>query len=274
MKYRQRFGLKSTPIPKDAKGKTFFEETPAYKRLERAFRRLTEEPGLGIVDAESGVGKTAAMRNLCGQLPKPDYLVVYICDTAVSPLDLYRTLAVELGVTPSHRRSLLWTDIKKSLLHLVDERGTAPVVVVDEAQHLSDRFLLDLSGFLNFCFDSRDILTLWLVGLPGLRRTLAMQQHAALASRIVASIHLDPLGHELFDPFVRHALSVAGATEKILGDQALELLFRASRGIPRNASRILRTALILADERGQSFIDDSTMEAAVDDLSLALPDVA
>ncbi len=57
MKYRQRFGLKSTPIPKDAKGKTFFEETPAYKRLERAFRRLTEEPGLGIVDASPALGR-------------------------------------------------------------------------------------------------------------------------------------------------------------------------------------------------------------------------
>lgn len=274
MKYRQRFGLKAQPIPKDAKGKTFFEDTPNYKRLERAFRRLIEEPGLGVMSAESGVGKTAAMRNLCGQLPKPDYLVVYICDTAVSPLDLYRTLAVELGVTPSHRRALLWADIKKALLHLVDERGTAPLVVIDEAQHLSDKFLLDLSGFLNFCFDSRDILTLWLVGLTPLRRTLAMQQHAALASRMVASIHLEPLSRDLFDPFVRHALSAAGATEKILGDQALELLFRASRGIPRNASRILRTALVFADERAQSFIDDSTMEAAVDDLSLALPDVA
>jgi nucleoside-diphosphate-sugar epimerase len=51
--------------------------------------------------------------------------------------------------------------------------------------HLSDRFLSDLSGFLNFAFDSRDLLTLWLVGLPQLNRNLRMHQHAALTRYIV-----------------------------------------------------------------------------------------
>ena len=137
--------------------------------------------------------KTAAIRNLCMALPRPDYLVLYLCDTTVSPLDLYRSLAGELGVKPSHRRAQLWADLKKALVHLVDERGTAPIVVIDEAQHLSDAFLLDLSGFLNFAFDSRDLLTLWLVGLPPLSRRLHMHQHAALATRIAVEVRLDPL---------------------------------------------------------------------------------
>lgn len=45
----------------------------------------------------------------------------YLCDTVVSPLDLYRTLALELGITPSHRRGQLWTDLKRALVDLVDE---------------------------------------------------------------------------------------------------------------------------------------------------------
>jgi hypothetical protein len=46
---------------------------------------------------------------------------------------LYRAIAIELGVRPSHRRSQVWADLKKALLHLVDERGTHPIVVIDEA---------------------------------------------------------------------------------------------------------------------------------------------
>ncbi len=173
--YRKRFGLTGHPLPKNAQGKTFYDDSPPYRRLERAFRQLVDEPGVGLITGEPGVGKTAALRNLCATLPKPDNLVLYLCDTAVSPLDLYRTLAQELGVAPSHRRGQLWTDIKKVLVHLVDERHTQPLLVLDEAQHLSDKFLLDLSGFLNFAFDSRELLTLWLVGLPALGRTpLAM----------------------------------------------------------------------------------------------------
>lgn len=266
--YRRRFGLTGPPLAKNAQGKTFFEKTPGYQRLKRRFAQLAEEPGLGVVTSEPGVGKTAAMRNLCFELPRPDYLVLYVCDTAVSPLDLYRTLALELGVRPSHRRAQLWADIKKALVHLVDERHTAPIVVLDEAQHLSDRFLLDLSGFLNFAFDSRDLLTLWLVGLTPLSRHLRMQQHAALLSRVIVNEHLEPLDRDSFVLFLEHGLSVVGATQKLLSDPAQEMLFRACRGVPRLAAKLLRIALGRADEAAQGFIDERTMEQAIGELVL------
>lgn len=190
--------------------------------------------------------------------------MLYLCDTAVAPLDLYRTLATEIGVKPSHRRAQLWSDIKKTLVHMVDERGTAPIVVLDEAQHLSDSFLIDLSGFLNFAFDSRDLVTLWLVGLPALARHLRMQIHAPLAMRVVHQVHLEPLDRDLFAAMIDHGLKASGATQTILADPARELLFRASRGVPRVASSLLRQALREAHEKNQNFVDDHTMEAAID----------
>ena len=265
--YRQRFGLTSHPLPKNAQGKTFFDKSPGYARLKRRFGQLTKEPGLGVVTGEPGVGKTAAIRNLCAQLPKPDHLVLYLCDTSVSPLDLYRTLAIELGIRPSHRRAQLWTDIKQTLVHLVDERGTQPLIIMDEAQHLSDRFLIDLGGFLNFAFDSRDLLTLWLVGLPPLARRLRMQIHAPLAMRIAAQIHLEPVTErELFFALINHGLRAAGATATLLSDSARELLYRSSRGILRVAAQLLRSALEHAHERDQNFIDDPVLEAALDEI--------
>ena len=269
--YRQRFGLTGHPIPKDAQGKTFFEKTPGYARLKRGFQRLLDDGGVGVVTAESGVGKTASVRNLCAQLPKPDYQVLYLCDTAVSPLDLYRTLAIELGVRPSHRRAQLWVDIKKTLTHLVDERGTSPVVVLDEAQHLSDKFLVDLSGFLNFTFDSRELLTLWLIGLSPLRKHLQMQMHAALKTRVGVEVHLDPLDREAFSLFIEHGLKAAGATNKVLSEPSIELLFRSSRGIPRVASKLLRAALRAAHDKDQTFVDERVLEVAIDEISLPVP---
>lgn len=265
--YRKRFGLTGHPMPKDAQGKTFIEAGDGYARLGRAFRRLADEPGLGLLTGEAGLGKTAAMRNLCAQLPKPDYLVIYHCDTAVAPLDLYRSLATELGVRPSHRRAQLWADIKKALVHMVDERNTAPVVIIDEAQHLTDRFLIDLSGFLNFAFDSRDILTMWLVGLPQLRRHLQMQQHAPLAMRIAARVHLEPWGErETFAALIHQSIEAVGGKKKILSDPAMEMLFRSSRGLLRVAAQLLREALRVAHERDQDFVDEHVMEEAVDNV--------
>jgi Holliday junction resolvasome RuvABC ATP-dependent DNA helicase subunit len=45
----------------------------------------------------------------------------------------------------------------------------------------------------------------------------------------------------------------------------MELLLRASRGLPRVASRLLRAALILAHEQDQSFVDEHVLEAVLDD---------
>jgi type II secretory pathway predicted ATPase ExeA len=268
MSEKHRFGFTSYPLPKNAQGKTFYDKSPGYGRLARSFEQLLDAPGLGVLSAEAGVGKTAAMRNLCMALPRPDYLVLYFCDTTVSPLDLYRSLAGELGVKPSHRRGQLWADIKNALVHLVDERGTAPVVVIDEAQHLSDAFLLDLSGFLNFAFDSRDLLTLWLVGLPPLARRLHMHQHAALATRIAVELRLEPLDRDAFSAAVDHAFKAAGATQKVLSDPAAEMLFRSSRGVLRVASKLLRAALRIAHDRGQAFLDEPTLQAALDEVGV------
>lgn len=267
--YRSRFGLIRHPLPRDAAGPTYFSQTPGFAQLESHFHDLLDEPGLGLLTAEPGVGKTAAIRNICSQLPSPDYLVVYLCDTAGSPCDFYRTLAVELGLPTSQRKSQLWNDIKGALANLIDEQHTTPVVVVDEAQHLSDRFLADLAGFLNFAFDRRSLAALWLVGLPGFARRLRMQLHAPLYTRVVAHVQLLPLERDDFRALVEHGIRAAGSKEKLLSDSALELLFRSSRGIPRIASRVLRASLKKAHAHNQNLVDDHALRAAIEELAPA-----
>jgi type II secretory pathway predicted ATPase ExeA len=265
--YRSRFGLIHHPLPRDAAGKSFFDQTRGYRRLEMYFQDLVDEPGLGVLTAEAGVGKTAAIRNLCAQLPEPDFKVLYLCDTAVSAFDLYRTLALELGLAPSHRRAQLWWDIKRAITHLVEEQHTLPLLVIDEAQLLSDRFLVDLCGFLNFAFDRKTLLTVWLVGLPPLATRLRMQHHAPLASRIVARVHLEPLDRGDFMALIDHALEAAGSKQKLLTDSALELLWRTTNGVPRSASRLLRAALRQAHRSNQNLVDDHVLEAALEELA-------
>jgi len=265
--YRSRFGLTHHPLPRDASGESFFDQTSGYVQLEMYFQELLDEPGLGVLTAEPGVGKTAAIRNLCEGLPSPDFQALYLCDTAVSAFDVYRALALELGVKPSHRRSQLWWDLKRAITHLVEEQHTLPILVLDEAQLLSDRFLIDLSGFLNYAFDRRTLLTVWLVGLPALETRLRMQHHAPLASRVVGRVRLEPLGRDDFRALVDHGLKAAGAQDKLLTDSAFEILWRASHGVPRAASRLLRAALQQAHKRNQNLVDDHALAAAIDQLA-------
>lgn len=269
--YRKRFGLTHHPLPRDAEGKSYYDRDDAYVRLGRVFRWLADEPGLGMLTGEAGVGKTAAIRNLCGELATPEYRVLYLCDTALRPAAVYRNLAATLGLAPKRSRDALWRQLRDTIIHLVDVESVVPVLVIDEAQHLHRDFFIDLAGFLNYAFDTRDLLTVWLVGLPSLAQRLALREHAALRTRIVSPNVLRPRDRDTFSAMLEHGLRTAGATSKLLSDPALEVIWRVSQGIPRIASRLLRGSLMLAHERDLGFVDEHIVLDACDQLMLERP---
>jgi type II secretory pathway predicted ATPase ExeA len=88
--------------------------------------------------------------------------------------------------------------------------------------------------------------------------------------RVAAEVHLEPLDRENFVAMIDHGLRAAGATQKLLADPAMELLFRTSRGVPRVASKLLRAALRRAHEKEQSFVDEQTMELALEETALPI----
>lgn len=269
--YRKRFGLTHHPLPRDAAGSTFFDQDDAYVRLRRVFRWLADEPGLGMLTGEPGVGKTAAIRTLCAELSTPEYRVLYLCDTAVRPAALYRNLAAALGLSPKRSRDALWRQLKDTITHLVDVETVVPVLVIDEAQHLRDDFFVDLAGFLNYAFDTRDLLTVWLVGLPPLARRLELRHHAALRTRLVSPNVLHPRDRSTLLAMLEHGLKTAGATASILSEPAREVLWRVSAGLPRIASRLLRASLMLAHDRDHDFVDEHLVLDACDELMLERP---
>jgi type II secretory pathway predicted ATPase ExeA len=71
----------------------------------------------------------------------------------------------------------------------------------------------------------------------------------------------------VFQAFLTHGLHSVGAKGNVMADSARELLFRASRGLPRVAAKIVRRALRIAHEREQGFVDDSVMEAAIGEVA-------
>jgi hypothetical protein len=70
-------------------------------------------------------------------------------------------------VEAGYRRAQLWRDLKERILQLVDGRQLVPVWIIDEAQNLPLEFFRDLPAFLNFAFDTRDVMSVWLIGHPG-----------------------------------------------------------------------------------------------------------
>jgi type II secretory pathway predicted ATPase ExeA len=260
----QHFGLRYPPLGKES---TQLWDDGALAQLGERFQWLLDSPGVGLLTGEAGVGKTAALRTLAAKLNPHRYQVIYHAETDFGRLDLYRCLADSLGLAPRHRRAALWRDIKTHIHTLVDGKQLLPVWILDEAQNLPPEFFRDFPAFLNFAFDSRDLISVWLVGHPALAHCLERAPYAALAGRIQVRVQLKPvLERERFVELIQHGLQHAGCTHTLLADSGMEILRQASKGLPRQAGRILRTAMRLAVPRGLNHLPDEILQLAIEEL--------
>ena len=206
--YLQHFGLTHAPLGKDLPEPW---DDGALAALAQRFDWLLKSPGVGLLTGEPGVGKTAALRKLTRTLNPHRYLVLYQAETDFGRVDLYRGLARALGVEPSYRRAQLWRDIKQRVHELADSKQVTPIWIIDEAQNLPADFFRDFPAFLNFAFDSRDLIAVWLAGHPALAQMLERAPYAALASRIQTRVALKPIvERERFAHLVAHGLKSAG----------------------------------------------------------------
>jgi type II secretory pathway predicted ATPase ExeA len=262
--YQQHFGLKHAPLGKQTPE---LWDDGALSTLQARFQWLLDSPGVGLLTGAAGVGKTAALRQLTQALNPHRYQVIYLAETDFGRLDLYRGLALALGMEPAYRRAQLWRDIKARIEELVDGKQILPVWIIDEAQNLPTEFFRDLPAFLNFAFDSRDLMSVWLVGHPLLARTLDRLPYAALASRIQARVQLNPIiERERFQALINHAMKAAGCAHTLLADSGMELLRQASLGLPRHAGRILKTAMQMAVPKGLNHLPDELLQQAIEEL--------
>ena len=260
----QHFGLKHYPL---GKVHTQLWDDGFLARLNERFTWLLESPGVGLLTGESGVGKTAALRQLTQALNPHRYQVVYLAETDFGRLDLYRSLALALGLEPVHRRAALWRDIKARIQELADGKNVMPIWIIDEGQNLPVEFFRDLPAFLNFAFDSRDLMVVWLLGHPRLAHILQRAPYAALASRIQVSLKLKPVTErERFNNLIDHAFTQAGAQHTLLSDSGLELVRQASQGLPRPAGRILKTSMQRAVAKGLNHLPDELIQQAIEEL--------
>ena len=262
--YLEHFGLRHALLGKEA---LELWDDGALTHLKQRFNWLLQSPGVGLLTGEPGVGKTAALRSLAAGLNPHRYQVLYQAETDFGRFDIYRGLARALGVEPSYRRAQLWRDIKQRVHEMVDSKQLTPLWIIDEAQNLPVEFFRDFPSFLNFAFDSRDLMTVWLVGHSNLSQTLERAPYAALASRIQVRVHLCAVVERArFALLIAHALKSAGCGQTLMADSGLEILRQASKGLPRQAGRILCTAMRLAVPKGLNHLPDELLQQAIGEL--------
>jgi Rad3-related DNA helicase len=120
------------------------------------------------------------------------------------------------------------------------------ILVVDEAHHLSAEILEEIRLLTNLETSQQKLLQIVLAGQPELDQKLDSHELRQLKQRIALRCHLDALSLNETREYMGRRLKIAGAPagSADLFREAIEAVFRHSRGIPRLVNTICENALL------------------------------
>jgi type II secretory pathway predicted ATPase ExeA len=147
------------------------------------------------------------------------------------------------------------------------EKAKTTVVIIDEAHLLSAEQLEEVRMLTNHDMDARSPFACLLLGQPTLRRRLKIGTLAALDQRIGLRFNLDGMDLAETVSYVKHHLKLAGRSDTLFSDDALNLLHQTSRGIPRAVNNLALQALIAAFADGKGTIDEAAARAAITEVT-------
>ena len=243
--YRKHFAFTQFPFELTLEPEDLFAST-ALGEAEARLKHLLELRAIGLITGEVGSGKTTVCRKLTAALHSGLYRVFYVPLSTGNVMDMYKSIAWELGLPTERNRAAAFRVIRAEITRLTLEAKQRPVLIVDEGHHLRNDVLEDLRLLTNYEMDSDNRLCLLLVGLTELRRRLAMAVHESLAQRIVVRYHLGGLSREEVAAYLEHRLRLAGCELPLFEPPAVEALFQATQGMPRKINRLAHYALTSA----------------------------
>lgn len=264
--YLEHFNLKDQPFSLTPNTQ-FFCKLPGHtEALNVVLTSLHRGDGFIKVTGEVGAGKTMLCRMLLDAL-QPPFLTAYLPNPDLKPIGLCKALARELGIDfkPSVTPYEIHELINERLLECYKNQQKV-VMIIDEAQALSEKCLETLRLFTNLQTESSHLMQIVMIGQPQLDQRLENPDLWQLKQRIVFSYKLRPLNRKDLDAYLFHRLAMAGYTHgSLFSKRAVDLLYQASNGIPRLINILCDKSLMVAFGRASREVSRRNMKSAIDD---------
>lgn len=225
---------------------------------------LSEGSGFILLTGDIGSGKTTLVRYLLNRIEK-NIEVGVLFNTNVESGDLLALVMQEFNLSSTLTSKSAYLDI---IFHHLIERyahGKRVLLVIDEAQNLSPSALEEVRMLSNLQTDDQLLLQVMLVGQPELKRKLSARSLAQLSQRIAVHYHLGALSQEEVHEYIAFRLEKVGGAVDIFAREAVELIFRASGGIPRVVNLLCDTALVYAYGESLGQVNVEVVEQVIRD---------
>ncbi len=244
MDHLQFYNLKEHPFSNSIDIRFFFETEQHAQALLRLKYAVDTKKGLAVVVGDVGTGKTTLARRMLNELDEDKYeaALLVVIHTSVTADWLMKKIAMQLGITDVQENKLgILSQLYKKFVE-INESGRKIIVLMDEAQMLASREIMEeFRGLLNMEGSDGKLITLVFFGLPDLEDALALDE--PLQQRVAVKYKLQGFDENMTKEYIRHRLKIAGCEEEIFESDAVTAIHRYSNGIPRLINTVCDNAM-------------------------------
>jgi type II secretory pathway predicted ATPase ExeA len=219
-----------------------------------------------IITGEIGVGKTTILNSVLKSLDD-DIEMARLTHTSLSPVELLQAVLLAFDQPVKCDSKVLLVDqIRRFLLSKYDENKHV-VIAVDEAQNLGASALEELRLLTCIEADTKELLTVVLMGQPALSDLIDSHELHNLKQRTRLRQHLRRLTLDQTIEYLKHRLLVVGGDfDKIFAHDAVLRIYDASLGTPRLINTLCDTAMTATAIRDLGSVTEECILEVLDEL--------
>jgi type II secretory pathway predicted ATPase ExeA len=231
---------------------------------------ISARKGFTVLTGEVGTGKTTLLRRALSSFSGRRVSTAFVFNPRLDVLDFLEFVLTDFGIVPATRtKSGMLLQLNRWLIERFRMEETC-VVVVDEAQNLTWELLEEIRLLTNLETSSEKLLQIVLSGQPELEEKLRHPSVRQLRQRVSLWCRTQALTESQTHAYVAERLRISGATSPLFSQEALALVHRFSRGIPRIINLLCEHSLIVAYVEQVQQVTAAIVEGVAAELELEM----
>src|SRR5918912_1660954 len=244
--YETYFSLKERPFSISPDPRFIYLTSQHQEALEKVQYSISQRMGVSTIYGDIGAGKTSLARRLWvlyADNPKYNFAMI-VHPNFPSTFQFVKEIRREFGLDKPPRSLSDSLDEFQDYLLESHAKGKTNILIIDEAQNLKPSNYETIRQLLNFETNTEKLLQIALFGQNELASRIDKQPE--LKDRITIFGALTPLTFDDAAALIDFRWKVAGGGKHPFEPEAIETIFKYSKGLPRKISKLCDNALIRA----------------------------
>ncbi len=244
--YRYFFGMNDLPFGACPDPRYLYLMPQIEEALACLQYGIAARKGFVVMTGEVGTGKTTLLKTVLSSFADQHIASAFVFNPRLDVLDFFEFVLEDFGIPCASRtKSGMLLQLDRWLIERFRNGGLC-TIVVDDAQNLSWELLEEIRLLTNLETASEKLLQIVLSGQPELEQKLRNPCVRQLRQRVSLWCRTRPLTSEETIAYIEKRLQIAGASQPVLSPDAMQLVYRHSKGIPRLINLICEHAMINA----------------------------